>query len=70
MLKLLKPPSLIYLKSAELLATAILFVSLSLLRKTPGWPNIQSVKSKGDFVGGWDWFLPEQPATKGFELLR
>jgi hypothetical protein len=32
--------------------------------------NIQSSKSKGDFVGGWDWYLPEQPAIKSEELLR
>jgi hypothetical protein len=32
--------------------------------------NIQSAKSKGDFVGGWDWFLPDQAMTVPAELLR
>jgi hypothetical protein len=32
--------------------------------------NIQSAKSKGDFVGGWDWFLHDQAVTVPAELLR
>jgi hypothetical protein len=32
--------------------------------------NIQSSKSKGDFAGGWDWFLPEQSAARPVEFLR
>ena len=32
--------------------------------------NVQSVKSKGDFVGGWDWFLPVQLASARANMLR
>ena len=31
--------------------------------------NIQSTKSRGDFVGGWDWSLPAQ-MTPPPDLLR
>jgi hypothetical protein len=32
--------------------------------------NIQSIKSKGDFTGGWDWFLPVQWASERASILR
>ncbi|HMH12102.1 MAG TPA: hypothetical protein VK578_03250 [Edaphobacter sp.] len=32
--------------------------------------NVESVKSKGDFTGGWDWFLPVQLASVRAKMLR
>ncbi|MGF7181487.1 hypothetical protein HDF11_003005 [Tunturiibacter psychrotolerans] len=32
--------------------------------------NVQSVKSKRDFVGGWEWLLPVQLASARADLLR
>lgn len=32
--------------------------------------NVISVKSKGDFVGGWDWMLPMQQLQTPAELLQ
>ena len=32
--------------------------------------KVQSAKSKGEFTGSWDWFLPSQPDKPALQLLR